>query len=241
MIMAVRPSHRSPTGLRQALALALALVLAAGAAPAGAQSALYGVQAPPDASFVRLVNATSHPISAQLGNTAAQALGITGADRIGPYIGFDRSAAAALTATARLGAETSRLPVHVGPGGYATVIVWDTEDRSLTLTVVPDQAEFDQARARLAFYNAAPGCAIASLALQPQNVSIFANVALGSARMRAVNPVAAEVVPSCQDHPEPALHLADMTVGLSYSIWLMRPGGATITLMTRDEHRPYRP
>jgi hypothetical protein len=105
---------------------------------------------------------------------------------------------------------------------------------TLVATRLSDALEFNQTRARLAFYNVIPDCADGSLALQGSSQAVFTGVAPNTAKARTVNPSAAQVVAACGGKPAPVLDLGLLEAGGQYSVWLMAPAGTPVTLLARD-------
>ena len=128
----------------------------------------------------------------------------------------------------------------MAPDSFNTVLVEESAGK-LSTVLVKDGAEFNQARARLSFYNATPGCAAAALALAPAGTAVFADVAAGAVKTRSVNPVKAMVRATCTGSAAEDVMLDNMEAGGSYSVWLMAPGGKATTFITRDTTLPYKP
>ena len=222
--------------------LLLAVLLAAQAAwPAMAQVALYGVQPPPGSAFVRFVNAAGWAVSVEPDFTPAQTLGVGPVQRVSAYAVVDRVAGRVLTLDARQGDHAVHTTLHVTPGSFVTVIIQSAPGGGLAVMPVVDEADFNQARARLAFYNATAACSAGSLLLEPKGVSVFSDVAAGTAKMRSVNPVTAQLRAACAGQTQADLSLDGMQVGSSYSVWLMLPDGHPIAFVTHDVTQPYKP
>jgi alginate O-acetyltransferase complex protein AlgF len=146
-----------------------------------------------------------------------------------------------LTFAAKEGGHEGHFTYKAAADGYVTIVMEQSPAGSITFTPIVDQAEFNQTRARLAFYNAAPGCASATLGLDPSGPAVFQDVASGATKSRTVNPVQATVRASCAGQPGPTLALGGMDLGASYSIWLMQPDGKPILFMTPDVSAKYKP
>ena len=222
--------------------LAALLVLAM---PAAAQEALYGAQPPPGAAFVRFVNAAGGEVAVNPDFLPPLRLGVTVAERVGAYAVVDQVAKRSLDLSVQRGAHTAHATLSVAPGGYVTVLVMPVPGGAVAAVPVVDSASYNQARARLAFYNAAAGCSGGGLALAPSGPAVFADVAPGTAKSRSVSPVKASLRASCAGSAaagsEIGLELNGMEAGGSYSVWLMRPDGAPIAFVTRDKTLPYAP
>jgi hypothetical protein len=228
--------------MRRPTWLALAIALAAGAvAPAHAQDALYGKQPPHGSAFVRLVNALPAAVTITTDFQAEAHLGTSPTDRVAPYTVVERAAERTLTITAKQGARTGRLNYKAPADGYVTLAVEADPGGNITIMPIVDQAEFNQTRARLAFYNLAPGCASATLGLDPSGPAVFQGLPNGSTKSRTVNPVQATVRATCSASAGPTLALAGMELGASYSIWLMQPGADMTLFLTPDVSARYKP
>jgi hypothetical protein len=212
----------------------LGLALLAG--PAAAQQVLYEPPPPPGAAQVRFVNAAAAPVTLRPSFGAAVTLGTAPAERIGRYTVVP--AVAGKSFTLSIGAQ--QLPLTLPPNSQVTVVLVP-DAAGLRAQAITDEVEFNQTRARLRFYNATPDCAGASLAVQPAGTRVFGEVAPGEARMRAVNPVTAEVQAGCATGQAPVVPLRNLEVGAGYSIWLMAPGGALTAFITADGNKPYAP
>ena len=218
--------------------LAFAAVAAIGRA--AGQEALYGAQPPRGSAFVRFANATGNPVELRPDFLPAQTLGTAQGDRVSSYAVVERVAGRALELRLQGGDNTARATLQVAPDSFATVLVRN-EAGGLTATVSADSADFNQARARLTFYNATPDCPAGSLALVPAGAPIFTGVEAGSSRSRSVNPVKATVQAGCKGQTAADVPLENMEIGGSYSVWLMLPGTAPVTFITRDATLPYKP
>ena len=221
--------------------LAWLAALVAATAPATGQEALYGAQPPPGSAFVRFVNATGASVDLRPSFLSSSTLGTVGASRVGPYSVVEHVAGKSLSMDVQTAGRTLHAALAVAPDSFNTVLVRDETASGPSATLVKDGAEFNQARARLSFYNATPGCPAASLALAPAGTAVFSDVAPGSVRTRSVNPVKALIRAGCTGQTADDVMLDDMEVGGSYSVWLMSPGGHPVTFITRDKTSPYKP
>ena len=213
--------------------VALALALLAG--PAAAQQVLYEPP-PPGAAQVRFVNAAAMPLTLRPSFGAAVTLGTAPGERVGRYAVVPAVAGKAFT----LGVGAQQLPLTLPPNSQVTVVLVP-DAAGLRAQAITDEVEFNQTRARLRFYNATAACAGAGLAVQPSGTRVFGEVPPGEARMRAVNPVTAEVQAGCATGQAPVVPLRGLEVGAGYSIWLMAPGGALVAFVTADGNKPYAP
>ena len=221
--------------------LGLLVLAAAAASPAMAQEALYGAQPPPGSAFVRFVNATSATAELRPTFLAASTLGTAGASRVSPYAVVDHVAGKSLGVDVTSAGHSIHAALAVAPDSFNTVLIREDAPGSVTATLVKDGAEFNQARARVSFYNATPACPAATLALVPAGTAVFSDVAAGAVKTRSVNPVKAMVRASCTGQAAEDVMLDGVEVGGSYSVWLMLPGGHPATFITRDRTLPYKP
>ena len=218
--------------------LAVACVLLA--SPAVAQEALYGAQPPAGSAYVRFANATQATVEVSSVALPTQSLSTAEAGRVTPYAVVEKVAGRKVAITMRSGSRSVTTDLTLAPDGFATVLVRPTADGSIAATVAADGAEFNQARARLSFYNATSACGGGSLSLVPAGTAVFADAAPGSSKSRNVNPVTASIRAACASGAAPDLALSGMEVGKSYSVWLMQPAGPPIAFVSRDTTLPYK-
>lgn len=218
--------------------VAIAAFLLAG--PAAAQEALYGAQPPAGSAYVRFANATAAQVDVAAAGLPEQTLAVADGKRVTPYIVVEKVAGRPLAVTVRSGGRSVTSAINLAPDGFATVLLRASPDGTMTATAVPDGAEFNQARARLSFYNATPSCTGASLSLVPAGTAVFADVPAGANKSRNVNPVTASIRAACATGAAPDLALAGMEVGGSYSVWLIQPGEQSLAFITRDTTLPYK-
>ena len=238
------PSHAGEPRVRrvaaQAVGAMLALLASAGAAGAQDQAAVYDPLPPPGSAYVRFVNATGVAVSVQPDFLPAQQLGTVDAGRLTAYLVAERVAGRALGVQVQGGGIMGQATLRAEPGSFVTVIV-EPGEGALALIPVVDRTVFNQNRARLAFYNAMPGCASAAITLADSKAAVFRDVAPGAAKARSVNPVAAPVRALCGGEPAAALTLEGMEAGGMYSIWLMQPGPAALAFLARDTTAKWKP
>ena len=216
----------------------LVLLLAGLGAPAAAQEALYGPQPPPGSAYVRFVNATAAPLAVRPDFLPAQRLGIAEGDRVGPYAVVVAAGARALGLALQGGGRSASATLHVAPDSFDTVLVRTDAAGAPVAVVIAEGAAFDQARARLSFFNATADCGDGSVSLLPQGAVVFAGVPPGEARSRTVYPVQATLRTACADGSA-EVNLTGMAAGGSTSVWLMRAGGRAVAFMTKDAVLPY--
>ena len=208
--------------------------------PATAQEALYGAQPPAGSAYVRFANATAAPIEMMAPGLPNQTMDTTDATRITPYAVVEKVAGRKIAASFRTGGHTSTAELTVAPDGFATVLLRTAPDGGVMATVALEGADFNQAKARLSFYNATPSCPAAGVSVVPAGTAVFADIAAGSSKSRSVNPVTATIRAACTGAAAPDLALSGMEVGGSYSVWLMQPAGQSIAFVSRDATLPYK-
>lgn len=212
--------------MRRAVLGGLAALLLA--LPASAQRFLYDPEPPAGAAFLRFVNATGAEVAVRAEQAAPRSLGTAPEARISPYTVIERVQGREVRVEYPGGQATLRL----APGSFTTLLLV-TRDGRLAAEPVTDQAEFNQLRARLSFYNATGACADAELLIQPAGQAVFQGLAPASVRSRSVNPAEADLAARCGG-ASAALRLQGLEAGGMYSIWLMRPGDAPVAFLTRD-------
>jgi hypothetical protein len=195
--------------MKATLRAATLAVLAGAAAPAaalaqGGQAAVYDPLPPPGSAYVRFVNALGGELALKPDFLPAQRLGTEPAGRVTPYAVVEKVAGRSLRLEASLGGRSGQAALKAEPGSYVTVILHRAADGGVAATPVVDQPDFNRARARLSFYNAAPDCPAASLAIEDGPV-VFDGVAAGTAKARSVNPVTAQLKASCAAQAAPGV------------------------------------
>lgn len=209
------------------------------AGPAAAQQVLYEPLPPRGSAYVRFVNALPEAAALRPDFTPPQTLGTAPAERVGAYAVVENVAGRTVSVPFTAGARRGAVPLRLEPGGFTTVLLLP-EGAGARAVPLADQTEFNQARAKLAFYNAAGDCPAAGLTLQPDGPAVFAGVAPGAAAMRAVNPVTARVQAACGGDAAAPFALEGLEAGGRYSVFLMAPAGPPIAFLNRDRTLPWR-
>lgn len=228
--------------LRSALALAAAVLavpcLLAG--PAAAQMMLYENHLPDGYAYVRFVNTLPDAVTIKpAGFADPVTLGADGASRVSSYFTVEKVAGRSLAVDLGAASASSHASFELKPGAFHTVLI-AKDGSTATAKVVTDQAEINQTRARLAFYNAVPDCTAAALQLEPGGSSIFKSVKSGSMRGRSVNPAAnAHVKAGCGTTRSASLDLGQLSAGGQYSVWYMAPAGTPVAFMSENAIAPY--
>jgi hypothetical protein len=203
------------------------------AAPAQAQAPmLYEQRLPDDTAFIRFINALPGEVGIKADFAPAFTQGAGDGERVGPYVPAEKVTGRDVVVELTQGGETVKSNVTFKTG-YNTLIL-ARHDGKLVATNLPDSLEFNQLRARLAFYNLVPGCGEGALTLQGSSQAVFTGVAPNTTKSRSVNPTAASVRASCGGKPAAVQDLGTLEAGGQYSVWLLAPGGTPVTLLARD-------
>lgn len=220
------------------LALAMGLALAT---PALAQQVLYEPVPPPGSAYLRFVNTLGAEVSIKPDFLAERRMGTRPEERVGGFAVVEKVAGRQLRFELASGGASGRGSLTIEPGSFNTLLVQPGPGGALIATAVRDDTAFNQNRARLAFYNAIPGCADASLALQPGGQAVFQGLAPGATAARSVNPVTAQLLAGCGGRNAPVFDLQGVEAGGMYSIWLMQPAGQPVAFVTRDRTIRWQP
>jgi len=225
---------------RAAIAFAAMAALCA-ARPAAAQNQVYDPLPPAGSAYVRFVNATGAELALSPDFLGAQKLGTDGAKRVSAYMVVEKIAGRALTLDAQAGSQKAHAVLKAEPGSYLTVIVREDKSGAIGIAPVVDQADFNQSRVRLSFYNATADCADGALTLEPNGAAVFKDVAPESGKSRTVNPVTAQVKAACASLAAEPVALEGLEAGAMYSVWLMAPGGKPVAFRSTDTTARYKP
>lgn len=217
-----------------ATAVATAALLSAGVAYAAADdvASLYGPQPPADASYLRVLNASSLSVRVALaGSEAPQTLAPGAVTRFSVLtpgtparVTVDGKALADATgsanATARAGDAVTVALRHDAKGWHATRIVGRYE-------------RVDGLKATLRAFNFASGC-IAKIGVDGNGPTVFTQVAAGAQDARAINPVSAKLVGQCGAAASAALPLPALAAGDSYSLFVTGDAAKPVLSGARD-------
>ncbi len=205
--------------------LGASLMLALPALATG-QSQLYDAPPPPGSAWLRFINTLGVPVALRPDFSPARELGTDSDSRVGHYTVVERVAGRRLGISLMAAGQTGTASLSLEPGSFTTVLLHAAAATGIAATAVTDNADFNRARAKLGFYNAAPGCAVAELRLDPGGAPVFQGLAPLAVQTRAVTPVAASVVALCNGVALAPVALTTIEAGNSYSVWLMQPPGA---------------
>lgn len=221
-----------------AAAVASAALLSAGVARAAADdvASLYGPQPPANASYLRVLNASSQAVHVALaGSEAPQTLAPGAVTRFSVLMqgtparvtvdgkGVEDAAGsgnATANTAARAGDAVTVALRHDVKGWHATRIVGRYE-------------RVDGLKATLRAFNFAPGCS-AKIGVDGNGPTVFAQVAAGAQDTRAINPVSAKLVGQCGAAASAALPLPALAAGDSYSLFVTGDAAKPVLSGARD-------
>jgi len=208
---------------------------------AWAQGQVYDPVPPRGSAYVRLVNVLPGEVTARPDFLPQQRLGTAPEQRVMAFTTVENVANRQLRLEFQEGGRRGQATLLVEPGSFVTVLLHAGASGGLTATPVVDVADFNRARARLAFYNAMPDCPVAALLINPAGPAVFEGVPSLTARARSVNPVAAEIRGQCGERASAPFALEGLEAGGMYSIWLITGAAAPMAFLTRDTTAVYRP
>lgn len=176
------------------------ILLLAICVPLRAQEGLYAPAPPQDAALVRVINATFHDTSLDIGPLGFRDISPAGATAYRPLVGD-------VVVVTRDGAREVITPQ---PGDFLTVLL--APGRVL---VFVDERHTDPARSQLVVYNVASQ-SVSLRALEPQ-ATVIPAVAPGEAGVRTVNAVPVRLSAGTDDGPQFVVAL-DLARGESYAL-----------------------
>jgi hypothetical protein len=228
--------------MRRAAMRGLVLTVALGIpGQALAQGQVYDPVPPRGSAYVRLVNVLPGEVTARPDFLPQQRLGTAPAQRVTAFTTVENVANRQLRVEFQEGTRRGTATLRAEPGSFVTLLLHATPQGGLAATAVVDAADFNRARARLAFYNAMPDCPAAGLSIHPSGPAVFEGVPSLATRARSVNPVAAEIRGTCGERASAPFPLEGLEAGGMYSIWLISGGAAPLAFLTRDTTAVYRP
>lgn len=222
-------------------ALFVAFLACSAPGTASAQGQVYDPVPPRGSAYVRLVNVLPGEVTARPDFLPEQRLGIAPAQRVMAFTAVENVAQRSLRLEFQEGSRRGQATLRVEAGSFVTVLLHAGANGALTATAIVDAADFNRARARLAFYNAMPDCPAASLSINPSGPAIFEGVPSLATRARSVNPVAAELRGQCGERASAPFALEGLEAGGMYSVWLISGAAAPTAFLTRDTTAAYRP
>ncbi len=228
---------------RKLLLAGLLLSLAAMPRGAAAQGQVYEPQPPRGSAYVRVVNTLPAEVTIRPDFMTQQRLGTEPERRVMAYTVVENVAGRTLHLEVIEGGQRGQAGFQVEPGSFVTVLLHRNAHGAPAAVAIADQADFNRARARLAFYNSLPDCPAAALQLLPGGQAVFGDVPALTTKSRTVNPVTADVRAVCGGQAAPPLSLKDLEAGGMYSIWLIpgsRGEAPHQAFLTRDVTAPWR-
>jgi hypothetical protein len=207
-------------------------------APASAQILLYAQRLPAGTVYMRLVNALPGAASIQTDFAGKVDLGADGAARVSPYFVSTSLGDKLVTLGVDEGGKSAKPSFTPKSGSFITVVLHRAGDK-VTASVITDKPEYNQLRARLAFYNATADCTAGALA-EASGPDIFKGIPPDGVAARGINPVAAKVVAGCATGKAPALDLGQLQAGGLYTVWMMKPEGTLMSFVAHDTIAPPR-
>jgi hypothetical protein len=206
--------------------------------PAWAQVPLYAQRLPEGTVYIRLVNALPGAASVQTDFAGPVTLGADGAARVSPYYVDVTGGGKTIPLQVATGGQSLTTSFTPASGTFVTIVLHPDGDH-LSAALIEDKPEYNQLRARLAFYNTAVGCTDGTLT-EASGATIFQGVAPDAMAARGINPVAAKVVAGCGGGQAPELDLGDLQAGGLYTVWMMRPAGKLVAFVAHDFIAPPR-
>jgi hypothetical protein len=219
--------------------LGVASLLSTLAFDAQAQESLYGPQPPKGSAYVRIVNALGQPIELKPDFRSALKLGIKSEDRISSYDVVESVAGKALKLSFTVGGKPVSGSAQAEPDGFLTILIEPDAAAGAKMVGVTDLSSFNQNRTRLSFYNAIPGCDGGQLTLVPGGQAVFADVAAGASKARAVNPVTTQIAASCALGAAAPVQLEGLEAGGMVSVYLLSDGSKPTSFVAKDVLTPY--
>ncbi len=212
------------------------LLLVATLGQARAQIPLYAQRLPDSTVYLRFANALPGPAQVQTAFAGPVALGTDDAGRISPYFVDTSVQAGAVTLRLASAGHRATVGLSVQPGSFTTVLL-QPGGASITAVPVLDHPDYNQLRARLAFYNATPDCPGGTLT-EASGRAIFTAVPSAGVQARSVAPAAATLTAGCGAGSAPPLSLGTLEAGSLTSVWLMRPAGSLLAFAAHDTIAP---
>ncbi|MGX9966464.1 ABC transporter permease [Roseomonas sp. F4] len=202
--------------------------------PAFAQAPmLYELRLPDGFALIRYANGLEGPTSLRSDFDLPRELGTEDAARISHYFVVENAAGKTLELRITSGGTTTTARFQVNGNTFNTVLLM-REGNQVVARHLEDTTEYNRLRARLTFYNAAPGCPTATLALDPSGRAVISNVPSPGMQARTIAPAAARLHAQCGATRVGPLDLGRLEAGQLASLWLMAPGGRPVLFTSRD-------
>ncbi|MFL9865937.1 alginate O-acetyltransferase AlgF [Paraburkholderia fungorum] len=218
------------------VAVLLVTLLSAGMAHAAADdvASLYGLQPPANASYLRVLNASSQAVRVALaGSEAPQTLAPGAVTR---FSVLTPGTPARVTADGKVVADATANGTTNGTSGAGDAVTvalrHDTKGWHAA-RIVGRYERVDGLKATLRAFNFAPGCS-AKIGVDGNGPTVFAQVAAGAQDARAINPVSAKLVGQCGAAASAALPLPALAAGDSYSLFVTGDAAKPVLSGARD-------
>lgn len=212
------------------LAVSVALLLSAAVAQAAADdvASLYGPQPPANASYLRVLNASSQAVRVALAGSAAPQTLAPGATT--RFSVLTQGTPARVTLDGKVLADAAGA---ANAGDAVTVALRHDAKGWHGARIVGRYERVDGLKATLRAFNFAPGCS-AKIGIDGNGPTVFAQVAQGAQDARAINPVSAKLVGQCGAAASTALPLPPLAAGDSYSLFLTGDAARPVLSGARD-------
>ena len=198
-----------------------ALPAAAQQVAEGRLAQLYAPRPPAGSAFVRVINPGANTLKVGIANGSDQVIGASA--RATRYAIVEGGKPFEVRVDGR---------VHSHPqvaAGSFTSLVLDANSAERPWKDLNDgAASSDALKAQIRFYNLAPACGQGQLALAGNGPVVFSAVPAGSSSIRAINPVRAQLVPSCDGKAGAAFELPALQPGDHYSLFLVAEKGMPV-------------
>jgi len=215
------------------------LLLAAAEVGAAGPPRLYNSGPARGAGFIRIANLADGTISVTPAGRAKIEISAQDAQRVTQ---FEAIVPGKIAASIQFGGKTRKLDIVIAANELVTVAVGAAASGGIEWTVFREKpTDFNALRSSLALYPVDKTCTHARL-LADKDTVVIADVAPGTVRRRAVNPVKAALTVACADKPaELPAELGALEAGERYSVLILADrGGARRVLALRDEMAPTR-
>ncbi|WP_345813650.1 alginate O-acetyltransferase AlgF [Paraburkholderia sp. PREW-6R] len=188
-------------------------------------ASLYGPQPPANASYLRVLNASSQAAHVALAGSEAPQTVAPGA--VTRFSVLTQGTGARVSVDGKVLADAGAANPSAHAGDAVTVALSHDAKGWHATWVVGRYERADGLKATLRAFNFAPGCS-AKISVDGNGPIVFAQIATGAQDARTINPVSAKLVGLCgAAAASAALPLPTLSAGDSYSVFV-----------TGDAHRP---
>ncbi|MFM0505115.1 alginate O-acetyltransferase AlgF [Paraburkholderia caffeinilytica] len=214
--------------------VATAALLSAGVAYAAADdvASLYGPQPPADASYLRVLNASSQAVRVALaGSESPQTLAPGAVTR---FSVLTQGTPARVTVDGKALADANATANATTHAGDAVTVALSHDAKGWhAARIVGRYERVDGLKATLRAFNFTSGCN-AKIGVDGNGPTVFAQVAAGAQDARAINPVSAKLVGQCGAVASAALPLPALAAGDSYSLFVTGDAAKPVLSGARD-------